>query len=224
MRITLLLLLILPVFSFSQKTYHFDYMLTYETTFFKEDSIKNKTVYLTNSKDNSYFATITIEDNLNCKLIFMQHDKLYANVRVAQTELIQAEFITIACDAIIKSKNNFKNITKHYEYISLKDSLMQNKTYAAYTLKSTYSLKKKLKNHAGSNLYIVDTSYNFHLPILTHPTAYEEWKIHKNLPNGIYIEMKFFNELDEAFSSEKLISISKIDKTIVTDGDCRHLR
>ncbi len=218
----LLLVLLLPVLCFSQKTFHFDYMLTYETTFFKEDSIKNQTIYLTNSKDNSYYVTLSVEDSLNYKLIFHQHDKLHANVLVSKTELNKAEFINIDCEAFSKYRNMFKNVADDYEFIALEDTLINNQNYAVYALKSTYNLKKKLKKHAGSNLYIVDKSFNSHLPILTHPTAYEKWIRHKNLPNGIYIEKRFSNELDEELNSEKLKSIFKIDKNIVTDDNCKH--
>lgn len=214
-----LLVFLLPILSFSQKTFHFDYMLTYERTYFKEDSIKNQIIYLTNSKDNSYFATLTVEDNLNYKLIFQKHDKLYANVLVSKKELNQAEFINIDCEAISRSKNTFKDVADHYEFMRLNDTVIPNKIYSAYVLKSTYSLKEKLKNHSGSNLYIVDKSFILHLPMLMHPTAYEKWKQDKKLPNGIIYEKKFSNEKDE-----ELNSILKIDKNIVTSGNCEHLR
>ncbi|TYB77134.1 hypothetical protein [Bizionia myxarmorum] len=221
MNFKLLLFLLFPVFVFSQKNYHFDYMLTYETTFLKEDSIKTTNIYLTNSKDNSYYANLISEDSLNYRLIFRKYDKISADVLVSKVEFRKAEFINIDCDAIIKWINTFKSVANHYEYTNIKDTLIQAKKYAVYNLKSTYSLKKKLKKHAGSHLYMVDTSYFMHMPMLIHPTAFERWKQQKeSLPNGITVEVIFSNELDEVRQSKKLVSVFKIDKNIVTPGYC----
>lgn len=214
------ILIILTSFCFAQEKYAFDYSIETEITFYKEDSIKKKVVYLTNSKDNSYFAEITSKDSLNYRIVFRHHDKLYSDVLISKSGLKKAEFINISCDAITFKKNKYKSATKRYDFFNLEDTLINQKEYAAYKLKSILSLKKRTKRGAGTNLYIIDRSTSFHLPILTNPTAYEEWKLHNNIPNGLFIEKKHINVTEEEHSSEKLISHTKIDKKIVIPEDC----
>ncbi|SFN76739.1 hypothetical protein SAMN04487989_103284 [Bizionia echini] len=215
------ILIIQTSFCFSQEKYEFDYSIETEITFYKEDSIKKNVIYLTNSKDNSYFAEITSKDSLNFRIVFRHHDKLYSDVLVSKSQLNKAEFINISCDDINYRKNKYKHVAKEYDFFIHNDTIINEKTYKVYTFRSILkNLKKRIRNGAGTNLYIIDNSTSFHLPLLTHPTAYEDWKLNNTLPNGIFIEKKYVNVLGEEHSSEKLISYYQIKKSIVVEKDC----
>lgn len=207
----------------AQKQYKFDYLVTYERTYFLQDSITKQIIYLTNSKDNSYYAELTNKDSLDYRMIFRQQDKVYADVLVPKSQLVTAESIQLECESVFPAKNVYKNATKRYEYVLLPDTLIDQKKYAAYKLKCQLNLKKRIRRGIGTNLYIIDKSTGFHLPILSHPTAYEEWKLNKNIPNGLFMEKKFITPLGEEFSSEKLISYKKIDKKIIIPKTCKNL-
>jgi hypothetical protein len=212
--------IILTSFSFGQEKYEFDYSIETEITFYKEDSIKKKVIYLTNSNDNSYFAKLTSKDSLHYRVIFRHHDKLYSDVLVLKSELKNAEFINISCNSIKYKRNKYKSATKQYDFFNLKDTLINEKKYAAYKLNSILSYKKRKRRSSGTNLYIIENSTSFHLPLLTHPTAYEEWKLYKNIPNGLFMEKKHINFYEEEHSSEKLLGFTKVDKKIVIPDDC----
>ena len=214
------ILILLATLCSAQKNYKFDYAIETEITLYKKDSVTRQVIYLTNSKDNSYFAELTSKDSLHYKMIFRHHDILYSNVLVSKSEIINAESIHISCDAIQFRKNKYKSATKEYDFFILKDTIINQKKYAAYKLRSILSLKKRKRRSAGTNLYIIDNSTSFHLPILTHPTAYEEWKLSKNLPNGMFLEKKHINVYEEDHSTEKLISYAEIDRKIVIPDDC----
>ena len=154
------------------------------------------------------------------KITFRHHDKLYASVLVSKSEFINAGFINLPCNTIEFRKNKYKNATDRYDFFILEDTIINQKKYAAYKLKSIRNLKQRIRKSSGTNLYIIDNTTNFHLPILTHPTAYEEWKIKKNLPNGMFVEKKHINVYEKEHSSEKLISYDKVDRKIVISNDC----
>jgi len=219
-KIIFILFLFSAYYGFSQRDYHFDYLIEYERTYYKEDSLKVKVFYLTNSKNNSYFAEVRSFDNENYKVSFKHQDKLYADVLIPKTSFSTSETIVLPCETIRDYSNSFKNVTKIYDYIMLKDTLLNQKKHLVYKLESTLKLKKKLRKGAGTNIYIIENSTSFHLPILTHPTAYEKWKRLNNLPNGIFKEIKFVTAHGEDFSTERLIKYVKSKRKIMIPQDC----
>lgn len=218
--VIILLIALKATFCFGQKKYKFDYAVETEITFYKEDSIKKKVIYLTNSKDNSYFVELTSKDSLYYQLIFTHYNKLYSDVSVLKSEINNAEFININCEFLTFRENKYKNATERYDFFILEDTIIDNQKCKAYKLKSILPLKKRIRRGAGTNMYIIDSQTYFHLPLLTHPTAYEEWKLHKSLPNGLFLEKKHINVSEEDHSSEKLISYALIDKSIIISKDC----
>jgi len=220
MKYLLIPILFISAFSFSQnKEYHFDYFLEYEMTFHKEDISRPK-YYLTNSKDNSYLGIMKELDSLNLELTFKHYDKIYAKVSFLKSAFFKAEFINIECKSVRENKNPFKYQTKNYDFHILKDTVVNNNIYSAYKLQSNLKLKKRIRKGISTNHYIIDNSTSFHLPILQHPTAYEEWELNKILPNGIFYELTFVTPLNERHSSEILKSYHKIDKKVVIIGKC----
>ncbi|WP_250433440.1 hypothetical protein [Hanstruepera flava] len=214
------LFVLISLFTYSQKReYSFDHILLYEVTFHKQNVTEFK-YYLTNSKDNSYLGIMRGVDSSQFELTFKHHDEAYAKVKLLKSDFYKAEFIGIACENVQFSKNPYKYQTKNYDFHVLKDTLINGEEHALYKLEYNKKLKKKIRKGIGTNYYIIDNSTNSHLPILQHPTAYEEWNLNKNLPYGIFIEFIFLNAQNERHSSEKLKSYYKIKKRIVFTGEC----
>lgn len=233
MKLLLTTFLLIPIICFSQKQYEFDYLIEYETTFFKDCceienpayNEKNKTLttyYLTNSKKNNYTAVITELDSLNFKMIFKDEDGIYSNIKVLKSDLNKAEFINIKCESIKRRINPFKYKTEYYSFFKLDDTLLNGKSYSKFKLEAI-NPKRARRQKIGTEFYIIDKETSFHLPLLNFSTAYEEWKKERSLPNGLFIEKYFINYKGDLITNEKLINYLKIDKKIVINDDCDKL-
>ena len=205
---------------FGQKKYHFDYLLEYE---FKSsvDSSFNKTLYyITNSRDNSYFAKIRSIDTLSFGLVFHVQDLLLADVKLKKYDFFNLETLTINCESNYLMENIFKFRVKEYEFNILTDTLIDNKYLSQYKLEYTGKRKRKKSRPIGTNHYIIKDSTQFHLPILTHSTAFEEWKKERNIPNGIFQEKIFYDYKSEISYKYILKEYQRINKTIIIPEEC----
>jgi len=230
MKQVLILLFLVSTICHSQKQYVFDYFLEYDLTYFK-DSIKikdhrfydktktSKFYILTNSTDNSYEATITELDTLRYNLVFIENNGIAANVNFFKSEFHQAEFLNLKCEHTGRYVNRYKFQTKHYDFTVLNDTIIKDKTLGRYKLESNKPKRIKRKK-LGTAYYLIDKETSFHLPILSHATAYEEWKKEKGLPNGIYTYKYFIDYFGRLHSEQKLISYRKINKKITIDKAC----
>lgn len=220
-QLTILILTLSTVLCFSQKRYEFDYLIEYKRTFYK-DSLTEKTIsrfYLTNSKKNSYLAVITNSDSLNYQMDFKDENGLTFNVNFLKSDLNKAEFINAECGYISKYRNPYKFRIKEYDFFNLKDTLINGIEFARYKLTSIKPKKEKRKK-LGTEIYIIDKNTKFHLPVLYSPTAYEEWKSKKNVPNGIFKERLLFDYYGNLSVKEEMIGYHKINKTIIIDEKC----
>ena len=219
---------------FSQKQYSFDYLLEYELILYK-DSIKIKNrhfretdkkiyrYYLTNSKNNDYLAIITEKDSLNYRMIFKDNNGIYSDVIILKLDLNKAEFINLKCENIMRYHNIYKYQAKNYDFFILNDTVINDKSFGRYKL-SSIKPKRVNRKKLGTEIYIIDKSTDFHSPILKFSTAYEEWKIEKNIPNGILVERNFINYFGKLSEQEKLIKYSRIDKNIVIQNECDYTK
>lgn len=231
MKLVLIVFLLSSTYIFSQKQYQFDYLIEYKLTLYKDAiKIKNrpfrkkdkiiKKYYLTNSKKNNYTAVITELDSLNYKMIFKDENGTYSNVVILKSEFHKAEFIDIDCKYVSRYRNPYKYQTNNYDFFELKDTLIDGITYSRYKLESIKPKKVK-KKKLGSEFYIISNKTDFHLPILSFSTAYEEWKTNKNLPNGIFYQKYFIDFYKQIDSKESLVNnYWKIDKKIFIKKEC----
>ncbi|NLP59489.1 hypothetical protein [Lutibacter sp. B1] len=231
MKKIILIITILTLTKFyAQKTYEFDYVIEYETTFYK-DSIKTKNshfrdhqkkihrYYLTNSKNNDYFAIIIEKDSLNYRVMFIDYNGIYSDVIFSKSDLNNAEFINIKCENVSKYFNPQKYQSKNYDFFVLNDTVINNKSFSMYkfsSIKPKIEKRKKL----GTDFFIINKSTDFHLPILTHSTEYEKWNLKKNIPNGIMKERYLINYFGKISQHEKLIKYEKTDKKIIVPKGC----
>ncbi|MFD2550585.1 hypothetical protein ACFSQP_02030 [Bizionia sediminis] len=218
----ILIVLLVPIWGFSQKSFQFDYMLTYENVYVQKDSLKDTTVYLTNAADNSYFISLKDISHTEYELTFTQHDMIRAQVKINKTAFLANKYLNVVCSHVSNHKNTVKKVANNYQFTAVMDTIINNNTYASYSLKPTYSTKKRLKHKAGTNLYIINTQIP-HLPMFTHPTAYEKWLSEKRLPHGIPVKKCFKDEKNELYNCETLIRFSSVNKQLVLTGNCAHL-
>ncbi|MFC0603445.1 hypothetical protein [Winogradskyella pulchriflava] len=215
---------LLPIFIHAQKTYNFDYLLDYEQTHFRADTIKQNRIFLTNSKDNSYYAVISELDSLHYELMLHDRNKLHSKVKVKKAEFLNNEDINIDCNQVLAYENRYKFQVKNYEFISLKDTLFNRKYCKVYKLKSTLKKKKIIRKKIGSHIYIIDSSTSFHLPFLEHDTEYEEWLKERSLPNGIFLKKILLNYKDEISTIQELKELKKVEININILGNCDHVK
>lgn len=218
-KLSLLLFLVFCIAVHGQEKYSFDYMLEYSLKKTATSKIE-KSYILTNSKDNSYTLRIEENDSLNFVFNFLDQNGYRSTTYNSKANFFKADIINVECKFVSRFVNPFKYQTKNYDFINLSDTLIEGNQYSHYILKSNKPKQvKKLK--LGVLHYIIEKETSNHLPILAFPTAYEEWKLEKNIPNGIPKEMYF--EKQEGIVNQnfyKLIQITKIDKQLTITGGC----
>ncbi len=214
------LFFLITINCFSQKSYSFDYLIEYSFVSYKYSTSNKKIYYLTNSKDNSYFAKIESLDTLSFSLEFIAQDKIWTKTKIEKKYFFEAEFIKGTCDSILTHRNYFKEKTKHYKFEVLSDTIINNLSLERYKLMFIGKRKGKRSNPIGSNLYIIEDSTKFHLPTLTHPTAFGEWKEEGQIPNGIFKEKIFLDFEDNVAEKHILKDYYMTNKTLIIPEDC----
>ena len=101
----------------------------------------------------------------------------------------------------------------------MNDTVIGGKKFGFYKLKQI-NPKRARRHPSGTTLYIIDKSTDFHLPILSHDTAFEEWKLSRKLPKGIFFERIFVSHWGYINNKEKLIGYNKTNKRFVIEKDC----
>lgn len=233
MKYLIILFISISTFCHSQKQYQFDYLIEYDYILYK-DSVKTKNqnyraedeitkkYYLTNSKNNDFYAIVTEYDSLNYKMHFRDYKGNHSKALFPKAIFDIAEFINIDCHHVNRFHNPYKYQIKNYDFHVLNDTIIEEKAYSMYKL-SHVNPKKSRRRKLGSNIHIVDKETQFHLPILSFATAYEEWKTNKNLPNGIFYEKHLIDFNGNLDSTERLLNITKINKKIIIPDACNYV-
>lgn len=200
-----IILLLFITTSYSQTNFQFDYLLEYNFTHHLDSTKSAKVFYLTNSKDNSFYAKITEKDSLNYRLIFKKQNQLFSDLLLTKNNFKKGEIINIDCINIWPFSNPYKYQVENYDYILEKDST-NIKTHSFICLRSEkYKKRKKI----GKTTLKFDTNLPFQLPNLFHDTMYEEWIKEKDLPNHVITESSYFNNENKLIWTETLINYSK---------------
>jgi hypothetical protein len=187
-------------------------VLTYKYLKNKDEKENHDVIYLVNSKDNSYFAKIVEKDNDNYSLEFLDPSSILIKTNITKSDFAKGTII-IDCDNVYPYSNPYKYQTDNYAFTSIKDTIldgMKNKYYSFQCVNKKRQIKKKI----GENLYIIDSTISCK-PMLTFCTAYEEWKLNKNLPDGLLKELHFYNYKGSLITSEKLSHYETIIKKII---------
>lgn len=188
--------------------YNFNCKLTYEVTNLKDQKKNHIASYLINKQDNSYNSTnLKISDNKQ-EVTFLDQNGIYWKGKL-NNQILKNSVITLDKGLAKKYSNPYKYQIENYEFVELKDTLLDNKNYKRFMFKSKV-IENEIKKKIGREIYIIDSSSNIQ-PLLTFCTAFEVWKSRKNIPNGIIIEKYFYNFKGEMMTKEKLIDIENID-------------
>lgn len=215
------ILLLYCITSFSQKQYTFDYIIEYKNID-AQDTLRNmgSTYVLTNSKDNTYFGMLNERDSLNFSLDFMDYKSIRTNYSIIKkSDFADAEFITLNCKDIIKNTHPFQHLTKKYHFTQPKDTIINTKAYLTYTIEDNNIKRKKHKKN-NSITYIVDKETDFHLPVFTNETVYEEYHAEGKIPNGIIFEKISRSFLNKLIHIQRRVNYLPTNKKIVISGDC----
>ncbi len=215
----LFLLFIASFTSFGQKKYSFDYALVYDFQLNEKSKVEQR-ILLTNSKDNSYFLEVTEKDSLNYTLTFLDRNGYYSKTVVGKSGFFKAETINAECESVLNYKNPYKYQVENYDYHPLKDTLIDGANYSRYFFKSNNPKKEKRRRFA-TLFFVIENNTTFHQPVLLHSTSYEEWKLEKNIPNGIP-KLFYFTSYNtkKILSKYTLNGYKKIDKYVMLPEGC----
>lgn len=187
--------------------YNFNCRLTYEFIDLKNQKKNHDVNYLINNQDNSYYSSYhSISGNME-EVTFLDQNGVYWKGQLKNQILSNLE-ITLEKELLRKYSNPYKFQVDNYDFIELKDTLLNNKMCKRVMLKSN-SAEREQKKKLGREVYVIDTSSDMK-PLLTFSTAYEIWKKRKNIPNGIIIEKYLYNYKGEMVIQEKLKSSENI--------------
>lgn len=193
---------------FQSYVYNFDYRLTYEVTNNSKKQEKKYTIsYLINEHDNSFFASEINSSTRLSEITFLDQKGIYWKNQVEIKDYKNSS-ITLGKEYSKQYSNPYKYQVDNYDFIELKDTLLNNKVHKRFLLKSN-DTKREKKKKLGREIYVIDTTYNIK-PMLTFSTAYEIWKLRKNIPNGLIVEKYFYNSKNKLVIKEKLKSSEKI--------------
>ncbi|MCM4155181.1 hypothetical protein DHD80_04110 [Gramella sp. AN32] len=200
-------------------SYTFDHLLHYEYQYAEGKEMEER-FFLTNSKDNSYFADLRIVNHDSIEIRFLHHDKIMGFYKIQAKDIYEKDRFEMFCKNLSSAKNYFKFRTKEYAYHHFKDTLLKSYPGEFYVFKHKSPGIEKNLNLVRS-WYRQKKGTENHMPLLTHPTAYAEWKKEKNMGNGIS-DLRFKEYLDEPIEREifKLKNIIPVSKIFFYNSRC----
>lgn len=202
---------------FSQKVYHFDYMLEYEYRNTSDSDVETR--YILTSSDQDHYMIARKEDENMLAIHFVNPEGVYIMGSVNKDEFLKTENYFAECKDVFAHTNPYKHLVKDYEFIEQPDTLIDGVIHSYYILKYRNPKKEKRKRIAR-NHYIISPQTEYHDPVFIHPTAYEEWKTEGAVPNGIF-RNKYTIDLNGRKSLiYKLKKIHKIDKFLQHPEGC----
>jgi hypothetical protein len=204
------------IFLSQSNEYSFNCKLTYEVTDLKNQKKNHIISYLINEQDNSYNSTLLNSSSNTEEITFIDQNGSYWKGQLVNPN-VKKSVITLDKKQLEKYSNPYKYQVDNYDFVELKDTLLDHKNCKRFMLKSNDE-EKEQKKKLGREIYIIDPSSNVQ-PLLTFSTAYEVWKSRKNIPNGIIIEKYFYNYKGEMVTKEKLKSKENISLKFIFDSE-----
>ncbi len=207
-RIYFLALFFLSPFFYGQNTFSFDYLIEYENIT-HGDSIVKTLYLLTNSKDNSYYVSLTSE-NVDTFDFYFNHEYFRSFSLTDKKPFFKAETIKLPCESVHLQKDRIN--LKRYDFRVYPDTLIEGKYYKNYSMQyRKASEEKRYKN--GKSYYIVENGTEFHKPLKVFSAAFDVFLTSEIFPNGIAKEIYNTGKNGLRFRF-KLVSYSKVNKTI----------
>lgn len=199
--------------SFSQKKYHLDYALEFEST---NGSVVNKNIFYYNSQNNGIRMFLFETDSVNYDFTFSDSKNISIKSTIKKDELLKAKYIQNTCEFIYRYKDRFEKKLKKYSFINLNDTVINGISYYHYVAKNN-TLKRKDKNVH----YIVDKNSTGYMPFFQNAVTFELWKKQQIVPYGIPFMIFSKDYYGEITNKMQLKNHYKIDKNIVIPDDCK---
>lgn len=157
----LIFVIFVSFYSYSQETYHFDTLLTYNNVV--NDSIIKTHQRFINSKDNSFFLSVTTKNDTS-SLYFKDCGKIVHSAQIPEALLNRVDTISISNSYnidLFKAKNKI--------FIEqLEDSIIQGLSYNHYVLKLKNKRKAERLNKKGKLLTEHFLTKKNNSPTVTH--------------------------------------------------------
>lgn len=219
----LIVTLLFPLICFSQRVYTFDYLTSYDIYFYNDSTTVKKEVFvLTNSQDNDYYITYSQTDSLNSHFVFKDFNGIYSDAVVRTSDIKNSDKYNLECIVVNPYYNAYKYRVKQYDFSKLKDTIVNGKGYKQYQYKSNKPKREK-RQKLATNYYIIDTSTPSHLPFFEFPTAYEDWKLDRNFPNGIIKELYKKNSDGRIIMRRVLTNQTFLKTSLTVPADCDYI-
>lgn len=220
-------LLLISLFAFcqlfSQKKYSFDYTLVYEEHCQShKDTIPF--IYLVNSKMNNYNLYALEDKTKSYCLYFHDQNGVAVHSKVKKEDFYKAETYTNSCKETIRLSNPYKEKIKNYEFVTFKDTLLNDTLYFHYAIKSLKSIKYQKRKKIVTTHFIISKSNPEFIPLLFHPTIYEKWKVTKGMPNGILKMIYYYDYSGKITGEMKLVAVLKMDKYLTIPEECDYTK
>jgi hypothetical protein len=215
---------------FAQKRYHLDYALEFDIQINSHDSEKDKIgkdsirFYMINSNLNNIILFLNEKDEKNYNLFFSDKEGLYVNSVIEKSLFFKAETINNNCESVHRTSNPFTYQVNNYEFINLKDTLINDTSYFHYIIKTNRGLKFQKRKKIVSIHYIVDKNSPEFSPFLIESTCYEEWKKERNIPNGKPSIIYHENYKGEITFKMELKNAVKIDRYFTVPNECDYTK
>lgn len=207
----------------AQKKYHFDYALEFESICYTcEDNSVKKFIHFVNSKKNNFLLSYHKTDSTELHLHFNDFKGILSNSYINYNDFFKAETISNDCSVI--RRFNTKELDykwKYYSFTNEKDTIINEKIYFHYVLKSSKKPKVQRRKKIISYHLIVEKGFDNFLPYLYNLPLYKNWESNKNIiPNGV-LYLLYHQDVDgNVIYKARVRQIIKTDKYFVIPNEC----
>ena len=209
---------------FSQKEYHFDYVLLYENSSI-DFKTKTSDLYFINSKNiNYYLGESKNKDSINMNLIFLDYNGISSISKIAIQDFYKAEVFANECNSVLKYSNQYKYKANEYTFVKHDDTLINNVFYFHYEIKSIKSIKYQKRKKIQSAHIIIDKNSQDFKPLLYNPLFYNLYSKTPILPNGLFKIIYYTNLKGEITFKKELLNVVKSDKYLTIPEECDYTK
>jgi hypothetical protein len=191
----------------SYKEYEFDYIIEYKSLLSNKDD--KSVFFLTNSNDNSYWASFYSIDKNKYRISFYKPGSTRIHATILKQDFFKAATILMNRDS--SGTRYIDRYSKKNHVSILKDTIVNNLKCKQYVYQSIRSMSNNLDVY-----YIVEPKTEFHLPMITYGIGYKQHKLEKTqIPSGIFKELFYRNENEEIVEGHyKLLGYQPYEKSI----------
>ena len=198
-----LLLLLVPIYGWSQQTYTFDLMLIYESVAVSGGGRIDLTTQLVNSKDNSYYALLERNREGGLELYFEHWEtNRYARIALDVRTLKDGDEIRIK-KRMLKRLRSGSGKTSNFVLRNASDTLISEKTYKVLSFDPVDPGTKKAKAYNPMKFFL-DTEDPEFRTNFWREFSLDTWQSSRLLPNGLITYVTIYDPFGYVFSNTNL--------------------